>query len=549
MQNIGFAETLTVEFKSDVKRLSDEDIIDAVVAFANTDGGCLYLGVEDNGEITGLHKSHQDATQLAAFIANKTVPPISARNEILDYDVPILKISVPRCTSVVATSSGKMLRRRIKADGTPENVPMYPFEIATRLSGLNLLDFSAQPVPDAAYSDLDAVERERLRNIIRNYHGEQNLLELSDEELDKALRLATMVNGAITPTFTGLLLIGKKDRIKALMPTAESAIQILQGTDIKVNESFTLPLLAAFEKISGFINAWNHEEEMEIGLFRVSIPDIDPRAFRESLVNAYCHRDYSMLGRVRVQLDSDGLTISNPGGFVEGINADNLLDAEPHGRNPALADALKRIGLAERTGRGIDRIYEGSLLYGRLLPDYSASTERRVCLFISKGIPDKSFIKMISEEQQKIGHSLPIRSLLLLNSLKHFRRANVRELSEDIHIEQTKMKVILESLTEAGLVEAVGNGKGRFYMLSSKVYRNADKTVGYVRQSGIDVLRFSELVLKLAKTQGYVTRDNVAELLQISPPQAYRVLHKLAEEGKLNLTGKGRYAKYKLTHG
>lgn len=61
------------------------------------------------------------------------------------------------------------------------------------------------------------------------------------------------------------------------------------------------------------------------------------------------------------------MLISNPGGFIEGINADNLLDAEPHGRNPVLADALKRIGLAERTGRGIDRIYEGSLLYGRLL--------------------------------------------------------------------------------------------------------------------------------------------------------------------------------------
>lgn len=546
MQNIGFLETLTVEFKSDEKKLPDEDIIDAVVAFANTDGGCLYLGVEDNGDITGLHQSHRDATQLASFIANKTVPPISIRNEILDYDVPILKISVPRCTSVVATSSGKMLRRRIKADGTPANIPMYPFEIATRLSSLSLLDFSAQPVPDAAQSDLDAVERERLRNIVRNYHGEQNLLELSDEELDKALRLVTMVNGETIPTYTGLLLLGKKDRLKTLMPTAESAIQILQGTDIKVNESFTLPLLAAFEKISEYMNAWNHEEEMEMGLFRISIPDIDSRAFRESLVNSYCHRDYSMLGRVRVQLDNDGLTISNPGGFIEGINAHNLLDAEPHGRNPALADALKRIGLAERTGRGIDRIFEGSLLYGRLLPDYSTSTEQRVCLFIPKGIPDKSFIKMISEEQQRIGHSLPVRSLLILNSLKHFRRANIRELSEDIHIEETKTKVILESLAETGLVEAAGNGKGRFYMLSSKVYRNADKAVNYVRQTGIDVLRFSELVLKLAKTQGYVTRDNVVELLQISPPQAYRVLHRLTEDGKLRLIGKGRYAKYEL---
>lgn len=544
MRNIEFSESLTIEFKSDLSKLSDSEIIDAVVAFSNTDGGDLYLGVEDNGDITGLHDNHKDVTQLAAFIANRTVPPVTVRCEIIEYDVPVLKISVPRRTSIVASSSGKILRRRIKADGTPENIPMYPFEIVTRLSDLSLLDYSAQPVPDSSVTDLDAVERERLRNIIRTYHGEQNLLELTDEELDKALQLITTIEGNMIPTFTGLLLIGKKDRLKTLMPTAESAIQVLHGTDVKVNETFTLPLLAAFEKISEYMNAWNSSEDMEIGLYRVTIPDIDYRAFRESLVNAYCHRDYSMLGRVRVQLNDEGLTISNPGGFIEGINMHNLLDAEPHGRNPVLADALKRIGLAERTGRGIDRIFEGSLLYGRLLPDYSATTENRVSLFIPKSMPDKAFVKMLADEQRRIGRSLPIHSLLVLNSLKHLHRASVNDLAADNRINEARVKSIIESLAESGLVEAVGTGKGRYYILSAKVYRNADNAAGYVRQSGIDKLRYMELVLKLAKTQGYVTRGNVSEMLHISPPQAYRILESLASDKKLRLDGKGRYAKY-----
>ena len=358
MQNIGFKEDLTHEFKSDRTCLSDGDIIDAVVAFANTDGGDLYLGVEDDGEITGLHPYHKDSTQLAALIANKTVPPVSVRVEILSFSVPVLKVSVPRKTAVVASSAGKIQRRRIKADGTPENVPMYPYEITARLSSLSLLDFSAQPVADAGYDDLDPVERERLRNIIRTYRGEPQLLELSDEELDKALQFVVLQNGKAIPTLCGLLMIGKASAIKAHVPTAEASIQVLSGTDIKVNESFHLPLLAAFEKFHATFNAWNTSEEMEMGMFRISIPAYDPRAFREALVNAFCHRDYSMLGRVRMAIEDDGLTISNPGGFIEGINADNLLDAEPHGRNPVLADAMKRIGLAERTGRGIDRIYE-----------------------------------------------------------------------------------------------------------------------------------------------------------------------------------------------
>ena len=464
----------------------------------------------------------------------------------MEFDKPILKIIVPKKTSIAATSSGKMLRRRIKADGTPENIPMYPYEIANRLSSLSLLDFSAQPVPEAKCDDLDPVERERLRNIIQTYRGEQNLLELTDEELDHALQLVTSVNGEPTPTLTGMLLIGKRERLKELVPTAESAIQILQGTDIRINESFRLPLLAAFEKISEYVNAWNYEQEVEVGLYRITIPDLDKRAFRESLVNAFCHRDYSMLGRVRVQLDDDGLTISNPGGFIEGVSIKNLLYAEPHGRNPVLADALKRIGLAERTGRGIDRIFEGSLLFGKLLPDYTESTERMVKLLIPKSLPDKAFAKMVIEEQKRMGHSLPIHYLLILNMLKTIHRATVSEIAEAISSDHTRVKVAVESLVESGLVEATGTGRGRYYLLSAKVYKNTDNLVWYVRQTDIDKLRYEELIIKLAQNQGFVTRSDVAELLNLSPPQAYRMIVGLKAKGILKMEGKGRQAKYRF---
>ena len=146
-------ETLEIEFKSDRAKLPDNDLVDAVVAFANTIGGTIYLGVENDGTVTGLHKAHQDYTQLAAYIANKTVPPVSVRVELLEEEFPVLAIHVPKCRSIVASSVGKIQRRRLKADGTPENVPMYPFEINTRLSELSLLDFSAQPVPGSSYGD------------------------------------------------------------------------------------------------------------------------------------------------------------------------------------------------------------------------------------------------------------------------------------------------------------------------------------------------------------------------------------------------------------
>lgn len=161
---IPFKETLTVEFKSDVKKYSDSDLFEDVVAFANTDGGNLYLGVEDDGTITGVHKDHSNPITLSAYIANNTVPPISARTEIVDEEYPVLKISVPKSYGgIAATRSEKMLCRRMKSDNTPENVPMYPTEIATRLSDLRLLDYSSMIVFDGSLTDIDPLEIERLR--------------------------------------------------------------------------------------------------------------------------------------------------------------------------------------------------------------------------------------------------------------------------------------------------------------------------------------------------------------------------------------------------
>jgi ATP-dependent DNA helicase RecG len=86
------------------------------------------------------------------------------------------------------------------------------------------------------------------------------------------------------------------------------------------------------------------EDELQVGLFRVPVPNYHKRAFREAFVNSLVHRDYTRLGAVHVRLENDGLTISNPGGFVEGVNLGNLLVSEPRPRDPLLADIVKRIG-------------------------------------------------------------------------------------------------------------------------------------------------------------------------------------------------------------
>ena len=117
-------------------------------------------------------------------------------------NVIIYRINVLRKMDII-------LRRRNKLDGSPEVIPMYSYEIPSRLAELGMLDYSAQPLAGATLDDLDPNQRVRLRRIIQNRSGgEKTLLSLPDEELDIALRLVTNVAGNYVPTVTGMLLIG-----------------------------------------------------------------------------------------------------------------------------------------------------------------------------------------------------------------------------------------------------------------------------------------------------------------------------------------------------
>lgn len=548
MRTIPEKETLETEFKSDLKCYPDHDLIEEIVGMANTEGGVLYLGVEDDGAITGVHNKHKDAIGVTALIANSTVPPIAVRAEVVnEEDIDVLMIEVPKSRAIVATSSGKILRRKLKLDGMPEVVPMYPYEILSRLTEFGTLDFSAQPLVGATLDDLDPNQRIRLRHIIQTRQGgEKALLTLSDDELDIALRLVTKIGDHYVPTVSGVLLIGREDRIAELIPTAKSSFQVLEGTAVRMNEESSKPLLALFEEYETYLKAWNPEKEMEYGLLRIPIPEFDWSAFREALVNAFCHRDYTMLGSVRVLIDDEGLTISNPGGFIEGVNLKNLLIVEPHGRNPALADAMKRIGLAEKTGRGIDRIFEGSIVFGRPWPDYSESTSSTVKLFIQRAKADLPFIKFLADEENRRGKPLSIYMLMVLSVVHRERRVSIERLVEATNLSNNKIYSAVENMVEEGLLEASGHGKNRTYILGKKIYTEKKETIKYVRQTGIDKIRYQELVMKLAHEQeGIITKQDVVELLNVTPTQAYTIIRQLQKEGKLTLLCGGKYSKYK----
>lgn len=541
-------ETLTVEFKSDRNCLPDSDIVAAIVAMANTEGGTLLLGVEDDGAVTGLHQKHQSLLSLPAMVANKTNPPLSVTAELITVrGKNIACIGVPKSKHLVSTSDGLLQRRRLKIDGTPEAVPFYPHEFMQRQSAMGLVDPSAIPIPDVDTADLDPLQRLRIRNAIKKYAGDQNLLALADEELDGAMGLITSVNGKKCPTVAGLLLLGNEILLRRHLPAYEVAFQVMRGTDVIVNEFFRKPLLETFEEVELLFRARINEEEMQVGLFRVSIPNFDRRAFREAFVNALVHRDYSRLGAVHVKIDAEGLSISNPGGFVEGVTLKNLLVVPPHPRNSQLADIVKRIGLAERTGRGIDRIFEGLLRYGRTAPDYSASDSFNVIVKMSDEEANLEFLNMILQRENQTNGTLPIDSLIILSKLSHERHLTTADFAESVQKPEASIRANLEKLVEAGMVEPHGSGRGRFYTLSAKIYDKSGKKAAYVRQAGFDRIQQEQMILNFIEKHGSIKRSDVIELCRVSKDQAYKLLAKLKRQGIIELKGERKHAVYYKT--
>lgn len=542
-------ESLEVEFKSDRDCLNDDDLVEALICMANAQGGTLYLGVENDAAPTGLHSSRPaDISSLAALIANRTAPRLQVN--VLEQwvsGVRVAAITVPRCSDIIARSDGLVKRRRIGGNGQPECVPFLPNEYPSRRADFQLLDMSAEPLAEASLADFATLQRERLRAVIANNpRSDKSLVGLTDEQLDGALSLTVTRNGQRVPTLLGLLLIGRTDSLRRLVPTHEVLFQVMDGMRVKVNEGSRAALIEIVEWLDLLSRGVNTEQEFNEGLFRIGIARVDVDALREAINNALVHRDYARRGPVRVCWQKSDLIISNPGGFVDGVTLDNLLTTEPRPRNPALADAFKRLGLVDRTGRGVDLIYTGMLRFGRPAPDYSQSMVDLVKLSINTEPADLAFVRMVLHEEARQSGKLPVETLLILTALREARRLSAAELAAHLQCSPGQASKLIEPLAESGLIQAHGNGRGRQYTLSPQVYRSLGQSKEYTRQAGFDNLQQIELIKNYIRQEGRIKREDVATLCRLTLRQATYRLARMEKAGQLQRHGENRGVYYTL---
>jgi ATP-dependent DNA helicase RecG len=342
-----------------------------------------------------------------------------------------------------------------------------------------------------------------------------------------------------------MLILGTEKLLRKHVPSHEAAFQVLKAGKVKVNEFRRKPLLEIFEEFKMMFGAQYSEDEMEIGLFRKGIPNYDKTAFREAFVNALVHRDYNMLGCIHVQFDDLGLRISSPGGFIEGVTVDNLLTAAPKSRNSCLADAIKRIGLAERTGRGVDRIFEGLLKYGRPAPDYSESNSAVVTVRMLEAKADTLFVRMLMNREDR-GIDMPIDSLLVLSALRD-GELTVQELAAVLKKGETATRGVIGVLLREGMIEQRVEGKVHVYFLGKAYHQEVGEEVAYTKMVGIDRIRHKEMVLEFLQHHGRIVNREAMKLCDLSRNCAYKLLDKMVRDNEIVKKGGGRWTYYTLS--
>ena len=167
--------------------------------------------------------------------------------------------------SIVATTSGKYVRRAIDVDGKPQCRPILPHEVHARVAELGLRDLSVFPLADLSIRDLDTTELGRFRSLAEG-GGDEVLATLSDEELLSALGFRT-VEGVLT--LGAALLFGTPGILQTFVPTHSTVFQALDENDaVRANRRFDVPLIRAMVELSEAIAPYNPEEEVDDGLFR-----------------------------------------------------------------------------------------------------------------------------------------------------------------------------------------------------------------------------------------------------------------------------------------
>lgn len=287
------------------------------------------------------------------------------------------------------------------------------------------------------------------------------------------------------------------------------------------------------------INLRNDRQSYQDGLFRIELPTFDEVQVREVLLSAVAHREYRAGGSIFVRQYPERLEVVSPGGFPPGITTKNVLDQQ-NPRNRRLAEALAKCGLIERSGQGMNLIFETAVRQGKALPSFEGTSEHQVAVTLQGVVKSPAFVRFLEHLGQETVRSFSTDDFLALDAIHREESLTAR------------LKARLPGLVAVGALETVGRGRGTRYMLSKRFYAALGQRGTYTRRRGLDRDTNKELLLRHLRDQGQVG-SALGELKQVLPSESegavQGLLNELRRENKVLLKGSRRWARWIMASG
>lgn len=510
--------------------------VDELVAFANAKGGTVYMGVEDDGTVTGCNR--YDEQKIMESIYDRTRPALFTEIEVIHYEgKDVLAIKVERDGTTYATSDGRCLKRLGK-----NSKSYYPDEMSNKYASIQCPDFSGQILADSTIEDINVLEIYNLKEKLKVRDPKSSLPELEDMSFLRDLGLIKEDEGVDRLTIAGLLFVGKETAINRLLPQAEVIYLHYSADNMEEYDSrldLKQPIISVIDRLTEKIQNTNKIVNVQIGLFRLEVEDFSEKVFQEALLNALSHRDYLNMGAVYVKYYPDRIVIENPGAFPEGVNEKNIITHPSTPRNKLIAETLQRLKYVQRTGQGVDIIYREMISSGKPYPQYHAYNEA-VKLTIFSAIDDVNFVKFIASEQDKLQKILPLPELMILRYLTDNKRIKLSEAQELTQLPLTETRKSCNNLVRDGLIGL----SGKEYMLTAKVYGAIKSDVEYTQDTVIRYVKAKSLIEEYLQSAEFITNEKIRELCGFTRNQVRRTVDKMLQEDILKMEGKGRSARY-----
>lgn len=422
-------ETENIEFKT----VFTEETYKEVVAFANTDGGVLYIGIDNKGNAVGLDDVDEEYTRITNGIRDAIVPDVTMFVKYTIQDNNVVNITI---------SEGSNKPYYLRSKG------LKPSGVYVR-QGTSSVQASNEQIRQMI-KESDGDDFETMRSLIQDltFTSAARTFERYGVEFSQEEYLTLGMVHKDDRLFTNLALL-MSDQCQHTIKVAVFGDN--QNTTFKDNKEFKGSIFKQLDEAFSYIKLNNRIYSKFQGLERIEKSDYPEDALREALLNSVAHRDYSFSGSIIININDQQMEFISIGGLHPGLTAEDILSGISQPRNKNLAEVFHCLKLIEAYGTGIRRIYKA---YDNCLAQPRIEVTHNTFKLILPNMnvaPSHGKIDLTGQKEQ------------ILDFVSSNGQITEAEIMDLLNIKKTRAYIIAKQMCDDGLIIAVGRGADKRY--------------------------------------------------------------------------------------